>query len=229
MKTFHAVLANSLAASLTNMFVWFAVTFWVYLQTKSVLATSIMAGIYSGTVAVTGFFLGTLVDHFPKKRSLLGSSLASLVLYSLACLIYVMSPPELFKNPSSIALWAFIFLTLMGALAGNLRSIALTTLVTILVPEDERDKANGLVGSANGVAFLVCSFLSGLVIGYLGVRWMLLIAIALTVLVLAHLITIPIHEERTAHADDKPASVRDDSRRASRSGVVRPHLLQHVQ
>jgi len=35
-KTFYAVLANSLAASLTNTFVWFAVTFWVYLQTKSV-------------------------------------------------------------------------------------------------------------------------------------------------------------------------------------------------
>jgi hypothetical protein len=38
MKTFCAVLANSLAASVTNNFVWFAITFWVYLQTKSVIA-----------------------------------------------------------------------------------------------------------------------------------------------------------------------------------------------
>lgn len=48
-KTFYAVLANSLLASLTNHFVWFAVTFWVYLQTKSVLAMSVMAGVYSPT------------------------------------------------------------------------------------------------------------------------------------------------------------------------------------
>jgi len=33
-KCFYAVLANSLVASLTNNFVWFAVTFWVYLQTE---------------------------------------------------------------------------------------------------------------------------------------------------------------------------------------------------
>jgi hypothetical protein len=42
MRTFYAVLANSLTASLTNTFVWFAITFWVFLQTKSVIATSIM-------------------------------------------------------------------------------------------------------------------------------------------------------------------------------------------
>ena len=39
LKTFYAVVANALAASLTNTFVWFAVTFWVYLETRSVIAT----------------------------------------------------------------------------------------------------------------------------------------------------------------------------------------------
>ncbi|MBI5840868.1 MAG: hypothetical protein HZB19_12270 [Chloroflexi bacterium] len=42
MKTFYATLANSLAAFLTNNFVWFAVTFWVFLETRSVIATSIL-------------------------------------------------------------------------------------------------------------------------------------------------------------------------------------------
>ncbi len=52
----------------------------------------------------------------------------------------------------------------MGALAGNLRYITLPTIVTILVPEEGRDKANGLVGTANGTAFLVASVFSGLAI-----------------------------------------------------------------
>ncbi len=42
----------------------------------------------------------------------------------------------------SITLWVFIVLALFGAIAGNLRGIALSTLVTILIPEEERDKAN---------------------------------------------------------------------------------------
>jgi MFS transporter, DHA3 family, multidrug efflux protein len=64
MKLFYAIVANSLAAFLTNTFVWFAVTFWVYLETKSVVATSVMAGVYTGTVALSGFFLGSLVDRY---------------------------------------------------------------------------------------------------------------------------------------------------------------------
>lgn len=192
MKKFYYVLGNSLAAFLINTFVWFAVTFWVYLETRSVVATAVMAGIYTSTVALSGFFLGSLVDHYPKKNVMMLSSIISLVLYILACAIFVFSPRESFTNASSISLWAFIVLALFGAIAGNLRGIALSTLVTIMVAEDVRDKANGMVGTANGIAFLGASIFSGLVIGYLGVPWMLAIAIVLTVVVIVHLATLAI-------------------------------------
>jgi MFS transporter, DHA3 family, multidrug efflux protein len=207
MKTFRTVLINSLAASLTNMFVWFAVTFWAYLQTKAVVVTSVMAGVYLGTVAISGMFLGSIVDHHPKRLALMGSSICSLVLYVVAALIYFWTPAESFKDPWNPMLWAFILLTLLGAIAGNLRNIAVTTLVTILVPEDERDKANGLVGSASGVAFLVCSLLSGLVIGFLGMWWMLVIAVAMTLVVIAHLMTISIPGDEVKSEDDAPKKV----------------------
>src|SRR5215216_6970808 len=97
-RAFVAVLANSLAAFLTNTFVWFAVTFWVYLETKSVIATSIMAGVYTATVAISGFFLGALVDQFPKKKMMLLSSIGSLGLYALAALIFITSPRDAFTD-----------------------------------------------------------------------------------------------------------------------------------
>ncbi len=50
---------------------------------------------------------------------------------------------------------------MLGVIAGNLRGIALPTLVTLLVPENVRDRANGLVGTASGVSFLVTSVISG--------------------------------------------------------------------
>ena len=61
MKRFYFTLANSLAAFLINMFVWFAITFWVYLETRSVMAMAVMAGIYTSTVALSGLFLGSPV------------------------------------------------------------------------------------------------------------------------------------------------------------------------
>jgi MFS transporter, DHA3 family, multidrug efflux protein len=201
MKTFYAILANSLVAFLTNTFVWFAVTFWVYLQTRSVVATSVMAGVYLVTVAISGFLLGSLVDRYRKKTAMLLSSICSLFLYIPASMLYISTPPQVFTNPSSIRLWIFIILALLGAIAGNIRSIALSTIVTMLIPEDERDRANGLVGTANGVAFLVASLLSGLAIGFLGVFWMLVFAIALTILVIMHLWTVSIPEKEIIHAE----------------------------
>src|SRR3990172_3611482 len=192
MKNFHLILANSLAASVINNFVWFAVTFWVFLQTRSVIATSVMAGIFTITIALSGFFLGSLVDRYRKKTTMLLSSLTSLVLFALAAAVHLAAPPASFTDLSNVYLWVFVVLTLVGAMAGNLRGIALSTLVTIVVPEGSRDRANGLVGTTNGVAFMAASIFSGLAVGYLGVPWMLGIAIGLTVLVIGHLATLAI-------------------------------------
>lgn len=204
MKTFHAALANSMVAFVVNNFVWFAITFWVYLETRSVIATSVMAGVFTLTVAFSGFLLGSLVDRYPKKRVMMLSSVVSLVLYAIAGLIYATTPHEEFRDASSVRLWIFIVLALVGAIGGNLRGIALSTLVTILVPEEGRDKANGLVGTANGVAFLGASIFSGLVVGYLGMFWVLAIAIVMSLLVIAHLatLTIPDLPKTIRHAHD---------------------------
>jgi MFS transporter, DHA3 family, multidrug efflux protein len=198
-KLFYVILANSLVASLTNTFVWFAVTFWVYLQTQSVLATSVMAGIYLTTVALSGFFLGSLVDRYRQKTAMLLSSCCSLMLYLSTYLIFISTPTNTFSNPSSIQLWILIILALVGAVAGNIRTIALPTLVTLLIPEAERDKANGLVGTVNGVSFLVASIFSGLVIGFLGIYWMQVLAIGLTLLTILHLGTVAIPERQICH------------------------------
>jgi DHA3 family multidrug efflux protein-like MFS transporter len=210
MKTFYAILANALAASLTNTFVWFAVTFWVYLQTQSVIATSMMAGVYTTTVALSGFFLGSLVDRYKKKNVMLLSSVGSLLLYLAASSISVSAPPQIFTDPASPLLWLFIILALVGAIVGNLRSIALSTLVTILIPEETRDKANGLVGAANGVAFLAASVLSGMVVGFLGIFWVFAFAIGLNVLAILHLWTLRIseHEGTSAEAHSDTVDIR---------------------
>src|SRR5512134_1768502 len=110
MKTFHVTLVNSMVAFITNNFVWFAVTFWVYLETRSVIATSVMAGVFTLTIAFSGFLLGSLVDRYPKKNVMLLSSFVSLGLYAIAGFIFVTTPMEVFRDASSVRLWIFIVL-----------------------------------------------------------------------------------------------------------------------
>jgi DHA3 family multidrug efflux protein-like MFS transporter len=191
MKPFFAVLVNVLAGALTNTFVWFAVTFWVYLETRSVIATSVMAGVYTSVTALSGFFLGSLVDRYRQKMAMLVSSLASLVLYGLAGVVFLATPHDALADPTSIHLLGFIVLTLVGAIAGNLRTIALSTLVPLMVPEaSARDRANGMVGMATGMAFFIASILSGLAVGILGMGWVLALAVILTIVVIGQLLIL---------------------------------------
>jgi MFS transporter, DHA3 family, multidrug efflux protein len=206
-KQFYAVLANTTIASITNTFIWFAVTFWVYLQTQSVIATSVMAGIFTVTIAFSGFFLGSIVDRYQKKVSMTISGVASLILYALAYGVLMTNPTSAFTTIASAPLWFFITFILMGALAGNLRGIALSTLVTIMIPEADRDRANGMVGTANGVGFLVASIFSGLAVGYLGVNLTVLIALMISLVALAHLWTIAIPETEIVRGEGNTNSI----------------------
>lgn len=206
-RTFYAVLANTLLASLTNNVVWFAVTFWVYLETKSVVTTSVMAGIFTGTIMLSGIYLGSLVDRFKKKKVMAISTIASLCLYIVAFSLYSLTPKEEFKHADSVVLWVFIVLALFGAMAGNLRAIALSTLVTIMVKEEDRDKGNGMVGTLNGVSFLIASIFSGLGIGYIGMYWTLVLVMCLTFLALLHILSISIPEKEIIHTTEGAGKV----------------------
>ena len=46
-RAFAHLLVNTLLVSVINFTVWFAITFWVFLETRSVLATGMVAGIFS--------------------------------------------------------------------------------------------------------------------------------------------------------------------------------------
>ena len=204
MKTFYQILANTVIANVTNMTVWFAMVFFVYLETRSVTATSIISGIFLVFTAGLGIWFGSLVDHNKKKNVMILSGVISLVIYIIGFGIYLTLPAETWKNPTSVTLWAFNVLLLVGVIAGNIRSIAVPTLVTILIPEDDRAKANGLVGTAFGIAFLICSAISGLLVGAGGMFYVLILGIVMMTLSIFHMWTLQIPEKEIVHLEQQP-------------------------
>lgn len=187
MKTFYNLLANTLIANVTNTFLWFALTFWIYLQTESIIAMSFLGGTFMILSSFSSLFFGNFVDHHKKKIALQLSASITLVAYAIAAIIFFSTPTDVLLNVHEPILWVFSFFILVGAVAGNMRGIALSTLVTILVEETKRDKANGLVGMVNGIAFAITSVFSGLVIGYLGMEWAIIIAVFMTFISFFHL------------------------------------------
>jgi len=199
MNKFYNVLINTLIANVTTSFLWFALTFWVYLETKSVLATAIIGGSYMLFVAIFSLVFGTIVDHNKKKKVMLISSGITLVAYLIAGIIFLSFSKAQLTDWTSVAFWLFGMIILIGGVVENMRNIALSTTVTLLVPKEGRAKANGMVGAVQGVAFLVTSVFSGLSIGFLGMGWTLAIAITLTAIAFIHLLFVPIPEEKILH------------------------------
>ena len=200
-RTFGHVLADTLVVSVVNFTVWFAVTFFVYLETRSVFATGTIAGIFLALTALSGVWFGSLVDHHPKRTVMIGSSAASFVLYAASLAVYLAAGPAPFRDPASPVLWAFVLLLMTGVIIGNVRGIAMSTVVTLLVPEPGRDRANGLVGTASGVSFLVTSVISGLLVGLAGMLYVLVLALVATGAAILHLTRLRIPQERARRAE----------------------------
>ena len=206
-RHFNAVLVNTFIANLTTNFLWTAVVFWLYLETRSVLVTSFLMGGYLLLVAVMGVPFGSWVDRTRKKSVMVVSQTITLALFAAACGVFILAPRSALVTLGSAPLFGFAALLLIGSVTESARGIALSTVVTLLVPDAERAQANGLVGIVGGLGFAVTSVFAGLAVGQLGIEWCLVIAMALTVLSLLHLWTVRIPEPEIVHADGAPKPV----------------------
>ncbi len=132
------------------------------------MATAIIGGGYMLFTAVLGTFFGTLVDHHRKKQVMVTSSTITLVAYAASGGLWLLLGEDRLADWGSAWFWLFTAVILVGGVVESLRNIALSTTVTLLVPEDGRDKANGLVGTVQGIAFMITSVFSGLSVGCSG-------------------------------------------------------------
>ena len=217
MRIFLQVLINTAAANITTSFLWFALTFWAYLETQSVLATGIIGGVYMLLIALFGMLFGTLVDRHRKHRVMVASAVVTLVAFLVAGALFLAFPESTLIDLGGPWFWLFAGIILLGAVVENLRSIALSTTVTLLVPVERHANANGLVGTVQGMAFMVTSIFSGLAIGLLGMGWALLIALVLTAAALVHLLFIRIPEAAPPPVDREASAHRPAGQRRARS------------
>ena len=205
MQVFRRLLFNALIATVTGSFLWFAVTFWAYLETRSVVVTSVISGAFGLAGAAFGLVFGTFVDRHRKHRAMTMAASITACSYFAAAVVYLAVDREALLRLRNPWIWIVIALIMIGTVAGNLRGIALSTCVTMLVPGDRRDRANGMVGIVNGIGFAITSVFSGLVVGRLGMGWAIGISVVLTVVSLIHLRSIRFEEPEPVSAPNEAA------------------------
>lgn len=111
-----------------------------------------------------------------------------------------------------------------GVIAGNVRSIALQTLVTVLIAGDRRDKANGLVGTTMGVSFLVTSVISGLLVAAGDMFYVLILAMGVLLVAAVHLSSVTVPDRPPAadgSAGEEPGPTTTGGNRVDLRGTLR--------
>jgi DHA3 family multidrug efflux protein-like MFS transporter len=93
----------------------------VYIETRSVVASSIIGGGYMVLLSLAGVFFGTYVDRHRRKSSMLLASLVSFNLFGLASIVFFAAGDSV-PSLSQPVTWVFVTLVLAGAIAGNLRA-----------------------------------------------------------------------------------------------------------
>ena len=201
-RTFTGILVNTGLANITTSYLWFALTFWVYLETRNVIATGVVGGAYMLLIALSSISFGTFVDRYRKLAVMRFAAAFTLVMFVLSGVLFLLIPVAGLLDLAQPWFWAFTLIILIGAVVENMRNIALSTTVTILIEPERRANANGLVGMVQGVMFVITSVLSGLSVGLLGMGWTIAVALVLTALAFAHLLTLRMPEEVRAAATD---------------------------
>lgn len=201
-RTFAGILVNTALANITTSYLWFALTFWVYLGTRNVIATGVVGGAYMLLIALSSISFGTFVDRYRKLTVMRFAAAFTLVMFVLSGVMFLLTPTTRLLDLTQPWFWIFMLIILIGAVVENMRNIALSTTVTILIEPDRRANANGMVGMVQGLMFIVTSLLSGLSVGLLGMGWTIAVALVLTALAFAHLLTLRMPEEVRAAATD---------------------------
>lgn len=204
-RTFVHVLVNTAVANVTTSFLWYALTFWIYAETRNVIASAVVAAMYMLFMALFSMFFGTVVDRFRKKDVMVWATLAALAVFALDTAFFLLIGADRIADLSRPWFWFFAVIMLAGSVVEQLRGIALSTTVTLLVPEERHANANGLVGSVQGVTMVVTSVFSGLSVGFLGMGWTLVIGVTALALTLVHLLPLHMPESRpTPSGETKP-------------------------
>ena len=89
LATFRRLVANTLVSGVTSSFLWFALTFWVYLETRSVVATGVIGGAFSISSAVLGPFFGTYVDRHRKHAAMVLATAISAACFVAATAVFL--------------------------------------------------------------------------------------------------------------------------------------------
>ena len=176
----------------------FVLGVWVYQQTKSVTAFSLISLLTVLPEIALLPVAGVIVDRFDRRLvmllGVLGSGLCGVVLAALAVM-------------GQLQLWHIYLMLMVSSAFESVQFLALSASITLLVSRHNLSRANGMVSLGTSIAMVAAPVLAGVFLQVLGLTKVLLINVAAYAFAVLTLCVVRIaRPEKSFQTDEAPRS-----------------------
>jgi len=152
---------SQLGSSITS----FALTIWVYEQTQSAMAVSLIILCSYLPYILVSIISGGIVDQLSKKAILIvADTIAALCTIGIAISIYA----------GILSVWKIYIANAIIGFSNAFQSPASAVVTGILVPDNQYDKASGLNSISSNLVTIAAPMLAGALIAFAGLKVVLL-------------------------------------------------------
>lgn len=165
-KKYCYLLLGQTISMLGSTLTTFALSVWVFRQNESVIEFSMIVIASIVPMALLSPFAGNLADKYNRKTILMiGQTVAVLITAAMAYLYW----------SEKLSVNYIILLTIIGTSFNALVLPAIQASITLLVPADDLNKANGMFQLASGLIKLIAPALAGYLMVSYGMKTIFII------------------------------------------------------
>jgi DHA3 family macrolide efflux protein-like MFS transporter len=217
MTAFIIVWIGQIISILASGMSQFALTIWMYQQTKSPMAMSLMTVFYIAPFLLLSPFAGVMVDRYNRKLMMMVSDLTA-VLATAA--IFILAATH------HLEFWHLYVTAILYGIGNTFQWPAYSAVISTLVPKEQLGRVNGLMTLMEAGPGVAAPILAGALLPVIGIANILAIDVATFFLAIGALVIVHIPQPRkTEEGQQKSGNVWSEAAYGFTYIFARPGLL----
>jgi DHA3 family macrolide efflux protein-like MFS transporter len=193
MVGFSLVWLGQMVSVLASNMTGFALTIWMFQQTRSATAMGLMQVCFIAPFLLISPFAGAMVDRYNRKLMMMVSDLVA-VTATLAILIL--------QATGLLQFWHLYVAVVVQGLGSSFQWPAYLAAISVMVPKEQYGRANGMMSLIDSGPGVFAPILAGALLPFIGLTGVLLIDVATFFLAIATLLAVAIPQPETTAAGE---------------------------
>jgi MFS family permease len=190
---FSIVWAGQLVSVLASSMTGFALTIWMFQQTRSATAMGLMQVCFITPFLLISPFAGALVDRYNRKLMMMVSDLVAV---TATCGILVL------QATGHLQFWHLYVATVVEGLGASFQWPAYLAAISTMVPKEKYTRANGMMSLVDSGPAIFAPMLAGALLPILGLTGILIFDVVTFVLAISTLLLVTVPQpERTVEGE----------------------------